>query len=191
MAEVLPRQVGDGFQSGAAPLLEEQDVVGELEGVVGLVGAEQHRQALAVHEPAEPPQHPDLVAGVEGGGGLVQYKQPPALAEGAGDQHQLPLAAAEFLDPAFPEPRHPDRFECLIGRLPVGLPGAGPQTPTGHLAQHHGLSSGEVEGHLAGLRDVADHPGQGRRTVALQPTPADLDLARVCAQQPQQDPEQG
>ena len=63
--------------------------------MLGLVGGQQHGHAACTQR-GNLVQHADLVAEVQAGRGLVHDQQRGLLGQGACDQHQLALAAAQL-----------------------------------------------------------------------------------------------
>jgi hypothetical protein len=78
------------------PALVHQDDAGvEREGLVGVVGRQDHGMAAAAGEVGDARQHPRLVAEVEARGRFVHDQDRRLLRERAGDHHHLPLPARE------------------------------------------------------------------------------------------------
>ena len=74
--------------------VHEHHVVGEEEGVVRVVGRQQHGHAVADQVPQQG-QHAGLVVQVQGGRRLIEHQQRAPGRQGAGDEHQLLLAATQ------------------------------------------------------------------------------------------------
>ena len=85
------------------PRLISDDTIGDATGVIGMVGRHQNPDALPA-ECRDRVEQPDLIAEVEAGGRFVHHEDPRLLGEGAGDQHELPLAARQFGEHARGEP---------------------------------------------------------------------------------------
>lgn len=67
---------------------------GKTQGVLGIVGGEQDGVA-PLRQETHLLQHTELVAVIQRGGGLVHDEELRLLAQGAGNEHQLLLAAGE------------------------------------------------------------------------------------------------
>jgi hypothetical protein len=177
LAQIIPCQVPNRFESWTSTIFEKQYVISELKGVVGLVRTEQNAQAPAVNKLTESSQHPALVSCIESRGGLVQNKKAPALAQCPGNQDELPLTATEFLNTTVRMLPQPDCLECRLSRTPVSIPRTRAQSSTRHASQHHCVQNGEVERHLSGLGNVADGLGESSWPVTLKAAPEDLDFS--------------
>jgi hypothetical protein len=79
-----------------ATVPQQQHAVGEHQRAVGRVRRHHHGQPALPRQVRHHLQHPELVARVEVGVGLVHQQDVAALRQPAGDQHQLALAAAEL-----------------------------------------------------------------------------------------------
>jgi hypothetical protein len=103
---------GAGFED--APLVEEEDAVGDVAGEVEVVGDEEEGEAV-IGEAAE--DIADFLAefGVEGGGGFVEEENLGFHGEGAGDGDALLLTAGELGGAVVGAVGEADPFEELEG----------------------------------------------------------------------------
>ena len=133
--------------------MQQRDAGADGEGVVGIVGREDHREPVG-GEPGDLPQHQRLVAEIEAGGGLVHDQDGGLLRQRAGDQHELALAARQpgVVGPG--EIPDAEAGERALRRFAVDFAGLGEQAePRGAAHQHH-LQRGVGEGRRMGLRDI-------------------------------------
>ena len=66
-------------------------------------------------------QHPDLVAEIQVGGGLVHDQDRRLLGQGVGDQHHLALSTTDLsVNPVF-EKGDTENFQCFLGNCHVCL----------------------------------------------------------------------
>ena len=151
--------------------MQRQQGGGEGQGVLGVVGAEDHGIALC-RQTAHHLQYPQLVAVVQRRGGLVHHQHLRLLRQRTGDQHQLLLAAGEMGEVPLPQMGRAHLLQRLV-RLPylgrarllegVQLTGRAHQ----HRVQHRVAEGGRVD-----LGDVGDASGpltgrQGREILTV------------------------
>jgi hypothetical protein len=165
--------------------VDDGDALGELVGLVEVLGAEQHRGALADERPDDVP---DLVARarVEPGRGLVEEHQLRRDDDAGGDVEPPAHSAREVLDQTGAGVAEPERLEQLVGAC-LGLGALEPQQPA---EQDEVLAPRQLlvdRGQLAGQ---ADEPTDG---VGLlhDVTPEHAGLALVGPQQGGQHADRG
>ena len=96
---------------------EDDEVVADEVGVVGVVGDEHHAEAGVAGGGGVFEHHAGLLD-AEGGGGLVEDQDPGAEVDGAGDRHALALATGEGADGLVDVLDHDAHLaEFLIGDL--------------------------------------------------------------------------
>jgi hypothetical protein len=115
--ELVGRAVGDD-----APAREDEDPLGQLLGLVEVVGGEQDRGAVEVGEPVDELVELPARVRVEPGGRLVQEQQGRAADDAEGHVEAAALPAREGLDPLPGLRGEADHVEQLLGapRLGVG-----------------------------------------------------------------------
>ncbi len=82
---------------GDAPRVDEEHLIGDELGILGVVRDHQHGDALLAGKAGDLRQHLPPQGRIEGREGLVQQQQRPAPHQGAGQPHPLLLAAGELL----------------------------------------------------------------------------------------------
>jgi hypothetical protein len=111
------RRLLEDLRGGAhlldAPGVHEHHAVGDLEGLLLVVGHEDARHVQLVVEPAQPAAELLADAGVERAEGLVEEEEAGLGGEGARERHALALAAGELVGVALAEAVELDEREEL------------------------------------------------------------------------------
>ncbi len=170
--------------------MQGQDAAGKTQGVLGIVGGEQDGVALLRQE-THLLQHTELVAVIQRGGGLVHDEELRLLAQGAGNEHQLLLAAGEGGEVPLRQVGHTQLLQGGQSLLLQGLGGALERGQVPGQAHEGGVQHGIAEGGTVYLRDVGDAgrqlpAGEGPHVAAVQ-----RDGAGVALQAAQQAAEEG
>ena len=132
--------------------------VGQLLRQIDLVQRENDRHLLFAHQLLEHGQQFQLVANVEEGGGLIEHNDLRLLADGAGQQHTLPLSIADAGKIAVGKFIRADKRKRLVhlGAVLVAeqtkpsgvrIAACSRHIPAGHQLRSHML--GEQHGHRA------------------------------------------
>src|SRR5258707_5450750 len=141
-----------------APLAEQEGAVRAQQRVVRIVAREENRDA-GRSQLRDFSEHPDLVAEVEAGGGLVHHQQPRLLRQRAGDERELALAARDFSDRLVGELCYAQRLERPLGDLPIALARRRESPQARSAAHQHELAQRESEVRAMALRHVARPAG--------------------------------
>ena len=138
--------LGDGAGGDDPAAVHDGQPVGELLGLLQIVGGEQHRGALGAQLADQPPDGgPGLR--VEAGAGLVQEEHLGAAEQGHREVEPAPFAAGQLLDPDAGPVAEADQLQGLRDRAgAAGHPGPGAA----------GLRGGELTGEAALLEHDAD-----------------------------------
>jgi len=159
-----------GADSQHAAGAQQESALGDQQGMVGMVGREQHPVA-GPGQGTHRAQHRRLVAEIEAGRGLVHDEQARPLGRGAGDQRELAVAAADAGVGAMGQVRQTQPFQGGIGRLPVVGARRLEQAETGDPRRDHDLSHAVVELGRVGLGHKTEFP---RDVVQVHGVPAAL-----------------
>src|SRR4051794_12048373 len=114
-AQPLRRVEGDD-----AAAMHDRDAVGEVLGLVEVMGRDENRQLVATAQPGEDVEQLHADARVEPDGRLVEEEDARARDEGPCDLHPSPLAAAVSADGPVDEVAQPDRVHEFLDS-PLGL----------------------------------------------------------------------
>ena len=149
------------------------------ERVVGEMGRHEDRQVSFRHQVSDQRQQPGLVAEVQVGRGLVHDEHLGFLGQRPGDEHELPLAAAQLGVGAVGQVDDAHAFERVPGHLVVVVGRRGGQGHVGGAAREDHIEHVEGErgrvrlGHVGHqLRALA--PGMPAQALALHPHLAGL-----------------
>jgi len=82
-------------------IAQQEDLIGEGEGVVGVMEDGNHGQLCLIGQFAHRTQHPFLVGEIEIGGGLVEYENGCFLCQGSGEENHLSFSSAQLREGAF------------------------------------------------------------------------------------------
>ena len=123
---------------------QQECAVGDLKGMVGIVGAKQHANAV-VPQARDFDKHPRLVAEVEIGGWLVQDDRLRFGHQRAGDQRKLPLAAAHLGDGPIRQRRDAEPLERARREDLVAFTGMCERAEVRGAAHRHHLQYAEIE----------------------------------------------
>jgi hypothetical protein len=94
-----------------------------------------------------------------GGRRLVEDQDAALGGDGAGDEHQLALTAAECREVALGQGPEADPVERGVGQLVVAAAGGCERAQVPGAAHQHHVEHPVGEGRLVALRDEADRPG--------------------------------
>ena len=108
--------LADRRAAGARLGAEQDHPVGELEGLVDVVGDEQHRRRRRGVDVEEEVLHLQPGQGVERPERLVEQQHPRVAGQGAGERRPLGHAARDLARPMAGEGRQPDELEQLARR---------------------------------------------------------------------------
>ena len=151
----LGPQLGRTAHGHQHPVVDEDDVVGQLVGLLQVLGGQQQGHSLGHQLPDRRPHHL-AAAGVEPGRRLVEHQQ-LRLGHQAGRQVDPPaLAARDRLDQLVPELADVETLDQVVGHRRRLAPPVAAQA--GH--QHQVLPGREVgleRGELPGQRDGLAH----------------------------------
>ena len=153
--------------------MNADEPIGQLLRQINLMQRENDRHLLFAHQLLEHGQQFQLVANVEEGGGLIEHNDLRLLADGAGQQHTLPLSIANAGKIAVGKFICADKCKRLVHldavlvteqTQPSGvrIAACSRHIPAGHQLRPHML--GEQHGHRA--RKVT--LGQGLQRFAVQ-----------------------
>jgi len=92
-------------------------------------------------EPANGVESPCLVPEIEARGRFVKNQDPRLLRQCAGDQHELPLAAADPQPFARGEMADAERGNCLVRRCAIGSRRSGTRSGMRHIPPAQGLAN--------------------------------------------------
>ncbi len=81
-------------------LFQKQNAVGNAQGVFGLMGGQQDREATGT-QAAQAVEHAQLIAEIQAGSGFVEDENFSLLGQRAGNQRELAFAARNFSAGAF------------------------------------------------------------------------------------------
>ena len=157
--------------------------------MLGIVGGQQHRVALP-RQLTHPLQHPQLVAVIQRGCGLVHHQNIRPLAQGAGDENQLLLAAGQGGEVPLRQLCHAHLLQRIHGMLFHPRRGRAERRQLPGQTHQRGVQHRIAEGGTVDLRDIGDvlrrlPPGQRAHVPAVQ-----LDGAGIVRQSSQQTAEQ-
>ena len=138
--------------------MNADEPVGQLLRQINLVQRENDRHLLFAHQLLEHGQQFQLVANVEEGGGFIEHNDLRLLADGAGQQHTLPLSIADAGKIAVGKFIRADKRQRLVhlGAVLVAeqtkpsgvrIAACSRHIPAGHQLRPHML--GEQHGHRA------------------------------------------
>ena len=134
---------------------QEDGLVGQVQGMVGMVRAQQQGHAVG-HQLAQERQNPHLVLEIEPGGGLVQHQHGASGGNGPRYQDQLLLAAAQGGEAAVLQAFDAYLLHCRKCRGPIRGSRC-PEDPYQPGPAHQDHVQGAVsESAAAGLRDIPD-----------------------------------
>ncbi len=145
--------------------MQQAHAVGHGEGLLGMVGGEDDRQAAFVGQPAHLLQHAHLIAEVEAGGRFVEHQNVRRLGQRPRDQRQLPLAAADAQPVAPGQMRDAETLQRRLGGCMVAGGRGGERAAMSGAAHQNHLAHAEGELTGAGLRHIAE----GQRAAARVP----------------------
>nr|WP_058556883.1 hypothetical protein [Thiohalocapsa sp. ML1] len=101
-----------------APVLEDQDGVAEVEGLLVVVGGDQGGDALRPQAPVQAAEQAPAQHRVDVAEGLVHEEHPRAYRERPGQGHPLLLAAGEPVDAPVPQVGDLKEFQELLHQGP-------------------------------------------------------------------------
>ena len=128
--------LGRSAQRGETPALQQTDAMGAEKGVIRIVGREDDGQP-ARGQRADGGEHPDLVAEVEIGGGLVEHEDAGLLGDGARDERELALAATQLSVEPGGESADAQGGERGLRDLVVAGPGGGEEVEVSGAPHEH------------------------------------------------------
>ena len=169
---------------GYGAVLQCQNAVGKGHCVLGIVRAQQYRISLPA-QTAHLLQNTKLIAVIQCRGRLVHDENIRLLGNGAGDEHQLLLAAGEMRKITLRQMRHPHTGERLMGGVNLRALWLLERGELARSAHQRRVQHGIAEGGPMGLGDVGDAPGPFtvRQTANLLPIHKDgAAILRQCAQ---------
>jgi hypothetical protein len=177
-------ELGSGALTHEPAVVDDRDPVGELVGLLQVLGGQQHRRAR-VDQVAD--QRPQVVAagGVQAGGGLVQEQHPGAADQGGGQVQAAAHPPGVGLDLPVGHVYQVNALEDFAG-APSRWTASQPIEPADHLDV---LPAGEVVVNGGGLARQAD-PGAHARRVGAHVDAGDAGGARVRCQQGGEDPDE-
>ena len=126
--------------------------------MIGIVGGEQHGQALR-RQALDLAEHNHLIAEVEAGGGLVHDDGRRVLGQGAGDEGELALAAADARVLVLRQRGDAERGQRLERLAPILARRRGEQPKVRRAAHHHHVEHAKRELRRVRLRHVGDATG--------------------------------
>jgi hypothetical protein len=141
------------------PIAEQQDVVGEPGGEIGIV-EHRHRGQASLHAGPYPLQQRHLMVQVEEGGRLIEEEQLRLLGQRPGRQEEAPFAAGERGDDAPREVGNLERLQRPAGHCQVVCPGKPPGPEVRSASHQHQLQAGEAGVPLERLRHPGHPPGE-------------------------------
>ena len=155
------------------------------------MGGQQHGQCALAGEAAHRIENPQLVAEIEARGWFVEDQDSRLLSQGAGDERELPFAAADPQPLAFGEVVDPERRDRLVGGVAIRARRRRERAAMCGAPHQYDLPHGKRKAANAALRDIAEAERPAAGVPARDCLPIDANRAGERRQQTEDGLEQG